>query len=32
MWAISNAILDKAKALRQTGIKTYWKRAGQVEI
>ena len=29
---MSNADMDAAKKLGQTGIKKYWRRAGQVEM
>ena len=32
MWAMSNANIDAAKELGLTGIKKYWRRAGQVEM
>ncbi len=31
-WAMSDADLDAAKELGLTGIKKYWRHAGQVEI
>ena len=31
-WVMSNANLDVVKELELTGIKKYWRRAGQVEI
>ncbi len=31
-WAMSDADLDAAKELGLTGIKKYWRRAGQVEM
>ncbi len=31
-WAMSDADLDTAKELGLTGIKKYWRRAGQVEL
>ena len=31
-WAMSDVDLDVAKKLGLTGIKKYWKHAGQVEI
>ncbi len=31
-WAMSNVDIDAAKELGQTGVKKYWRRAGQVEI
>ena len=32
MWAISNANMDAANKLGLTGIKKYWRRAGQDEM
>ena len=29
---MSNANMDEAKELRLTGIKKYWRRAGEVEM
>lgn len=31
MWAISNVDIDAARDLGLTGIKKYWKRAGQIK-
>ncbi len=31
-WAMSDVDLDAAKELGLTGIKKYWRRAGQVEM
>ncbi len=32
IWAMSDSNLDVAKELELTGIKKYWRRAGQVEM